>query len=120
MTYETRTNPAYAFLAYRRAILEHTINHLLEDAIGVEGDAPMVQLVSPLVFREDERVPKDDIVAFVQELEEQLAEVKTQMGKFMFVRIDGDTGGTKRKGRGSRAKSAGPVRGTGPDGRSLQ
>jgi hypothetical protein len=85
-----RTNPAYAELAYRRAILRHLVNHMLTRFVGRTGQPPAELIICDEVFREDSEVPNESIVAFVEELQEREASTALELGKFEFRRRDGE------------------------------
>jgi len=99
-----RTNPAYAYLAYRKAILDYTISHLSGDVIGADGLEPTVHIISEDVFREDEKVPPEDVYSFVEELEEMRAHLVVEMGRFEFVRKEEEDVKGKQRAAGKRPR----------------
>ena len=82
------TNPAYKELAYRKAILRHTINFLMNDVIGASGTPPKHTIISEDVFEADRKVDQDTVLAFVEQLQEVEAETKVEMAKFEFRKND--------------------------------
>lgn len=103
-----RTNPAYAALAYRKAILDHAINYYLTNCTGANGVPPQSEIVCNDVFAEDRVLPQDVVMEFVEDLQREAQDIQTQMGQFQFRR-DNDaerqpTG--KKKGRRARKNQA--------------
>lgn len=102
------TNPAYKELAYRKALLQHTIHLLVKSAVGTNGSPPTDVVVCSDVLSDEERViDPDHIMWFIQELELEKAQVALEMGRFGFVeRKDGQGKLTTRRktSRRSRAK----------------
>ena len=90
MTRTIRTNPAYAYLAYRRAVLRHTINWLRSEYVGQDGVSPKDKILCEDVFREDSEIPPEEIYQFVEELQEQEAQVQLEINRFDFVKKDND------------------------------
>jgi predicted mannosyl-3-phosphoglycerate phosphatase (HAD superfamily) len=88
MTRPMKTNDAYAYLAYRKAIIQYTINHLMIDVLGVNGTEPKQKIFSDQVFRSDSEVPHDEIQQYVEELQEREAQLNLEMGKFEFKKVD--------------------------------
>jgi hypothetical protein len=102
-----RTNPAYAYLAYRKAIIGHTITYLLSNVVGSEGLDATVRIVSDDVFREDEDVPTEEVQSYVDELQEEEARLSLEMSQFEFVRakkLGVPESGTTREVRHVRKK----------------
>lgn len=85
-----RTNPAYANLAYKKAILDHCVTLLQTEFTRAYGDDEPNQFVlSEDVFREDSQVPEEEIIEFISELQERSESIKLQMRKFTFVKEHG-------------------------------
>jgi hypothetical protein len=102
MTTPIRTNPAYAYLAYRKAILKHTINYLLSDVVGANGYAPKTTLVCDDVFREDSDVPPEEVLTFVEQLQQEEADLQLEMNKFDFRKPDAQPQSPKVKKKAAR------------------
>lgn len=113
MTRTRLTNPAYAYLAYRRAIMLATINHLRETYTTINGTDPKGTIVCEEVFQADAEVPNDEILQFIEELQEREAHLKLEMNKFEFIKKDdgedqeqkaAPSGGSRKKktGKGRR------------------
>jgi len=85
-----KTNPAYAYLAYRKAILKSTINWLTSEYVGFDGVSPKGSLICEEVFRDDSEIPPEDIYSFVEELQEEESRLQLELNKFDFVRKDDD------------------------------
>lgn len=84
----TRTNPAYAALAYRKAVIAEVIERLNGEYTSAMGDNPSRVIISDDVIREDSEVPEKDIGAFVEELQQEQESLRLQLLKFDFVRRD--------------------------------
>lgn len=83
-----RTNPAYAALAYQKAVLKYTINFLMENVVAAHGGDPREVIVCEDVFREDSEVPIDNVLSFIENLQEQQADIQLQINKFEFRQRD--------------------------------
>lgn len=113
MSRPTKTNPAYAALAYRKAIVQYVAENIKARFIGVTGDPPE-RLMCEEVFPVDAEVPVEDIAQYYTELAEEEAKIDLEMGKFEFTRkADGRTdqqltaGSGARRSRSRRSKSKG-------------
>lgn len=112
-----RTNPAYLHLARRKTILRHMVNYMMGDLVGANGDEPKETLICEEVFQVDAVVPTDDILGFVEEMQEKEAVVQLEMNKFQFTRDTDEQhdatepeepqspGGSKQKGGKGGGKS---------------
>ena len=80
------TNPAYLELAYRRAIVRHVANFLINRFVGKTGQAPAEVIVSDEVFREDSEVPSQFVLAYAEELRDLEGVLALELGKFEFRR----------------------------------
>lgn len=81
-----KTNPAYAALAYRKAIIHTLIYKLKRDCIGDSSNPPKEKLVSEDVFPVDGEVPVEEVALFVEELVDQKEAIELEMAKFEFTR----------------------------------
>ena len=81
----TRTNPAYAYLAYRRAIIQELVGHLQNQYLGARGD-DVCKLTSDQVFPVDAEVPLAEVEQFVAELLQKDAFLELEMAKFEFTK----------------------------------
>lgn len=84
MTRTQRTNPAYAFIAYRRAILKHVTALLTRDYCSLPNEEPAKHIYSDEVFLCDREVPSEDIGQFIEELEREDAKLLLDLNKFEF------------------------------------
>lgn len=84
----TRTNPAYAALAYKKAILGEVIARLSGEYTAAMGDQPSRVIVSDDIVREDSEVPEEEIGAFIEQLQQEEESLRLQLLKFDFVRRD--------------------------------
>lgn len=100
----SRTNPAYAELAYRKAIVGEVIQLLRNGYTAAYGDEPEKEIVSEDVFREDSTVPEGVVVDFIQDLERQEADLELELNRFEFVKREGEHGSgvTDKKAQASR------------------
>ncbi len=83
-----RTNPAYAALAYRKAILGEVIARLTVDYTAAMGNNPSRVIVCEEVLREDSDVPPGEIGSYLEELQQQEESLRLELLKFDFVRRD--------------------------------
>jgi len=84
MTRTQRTNPAYAFIAYRRAILKHVSALLTRDYCSLPNEEPAKHIYSDEVFTCDREVPSEDIGLFIEDLEREDAKLLLELNKFEF------------------------------------
>jgi hypothetical protein len=84
MTRTQRTNPAYAFIAYRRAILKHISALLTRDYCSLPNEEPAKHMYSDEVFLCDREVPSEDIGLFIEDLEREDAKLLLDLNKFEF------------------------------------
>ena len=82
----SRTNPAYAELAYRKAIVGEVIQLLRTGYTAAYGDEPEKEIVSEDTFREDSAVPEAVVEAFIEGLERDEADLALELNKFEFVK----------------------------------
>lgn len=102
-----KTNPAYAHLAYRKAIYTEAImllrrKYLADDA----GDAPC-KLICEEVMLGDSEVPQEEVHQFLNELETERAGLDLEMRKFEFVRKNESQRTQGSPGRFSKKASKG-------------
>jgi hypothetical protein len=79
-----RTNPAYATLAYRRAIVHAMVTHLREEYMALSSSSPAKEMFSEDVFREDSQVPTEAIQQVIEELEQEGEHLRLELAKFKF------------------------------------
>lgn len=104
MNTPTKTNPAYAALAYRRTILNEVVFHLRRKFLGVDGD-PQSKLVCEEVLYTDHIVPLVEVEAFVDDLIDEEAQLSIEMGQFEFKqRHNGQSSRTKARRSGWKAR----------------
>lgn len=80
-----RTNPVYAALAYRRTIIHNTIIMLKREFIGLDAE-PNKKMICEDVLHSDSEVPSEEIIQFVEELEQQQHDLTLEMNKFEFTK----------------------------------
>jgi hypothetical protein len=91
MSRPTRTNPEYAAMAYRKALLGVCVAHLTRHT-GAMGEDPVGSIVSEDVVREDSLVPEEEIVDFITEMQQEQESLRLEMSRFDFVkRVDDDS-----------------------------
>lgn len=94
----TRTNPVYAQLAFRRAIISHVVSLLSSDYTSVMGgEQPEKVIHAEDVFPEDNPVPEEEIQDYISELELSDEELRLEMLKFNFVRQDEKTDQVRKR-----------------------
>lgn len=103
MSTPTRTNPAYAHLAYQVAIAERLIEDILEKYIGNEVATPIVEIECTQLVRDDAIVPQDEILHFVDRLKNHKAQLDRELTRFEFVRRPDE------QGLGTNAASVNPL-----------
>jgi hypothetical protein len=107
----SRTNPAYAELAYRKAIVGEVIQLLRTGYTSAYGDEPEKEIISEDTFREDSAVPEMVVVDFIQGLERQEADLELELNRFEFVKREEEhVAVTKPKAKTSRKKRSQPRR----------
>lgn len=88
MTRTAKTNPAYAYLAYRKAVLDHLVFLLHRDYVGLDGLDPKNSILSEDVFNCDAQVPIDEILQFVEEMQKESMQIQFELSRFEFRRKD--------------------------------
>lgn len=81
----TKTNEAYASLAYRKSIVQHLTAYVKRSFIGLDGE-PKETLICEDVFQVDSEVPPEEFVSYMEELYQEEAELDLEMRKFEFAR----------------------------------
>lgn len=111
MPQPTKTNPAYAHLAYQGAIRDAVIELIMEKYVGNDMSPPELDIECAQLVREDAIVPLDEILHFVNELKDGKMLVDRELRRFDFVRRDDEQGslGTGYAGALQPAKSAKPA-----------
>jgi hypothetical protein len=84
------SNPAFATLAYQHSIIQHLISDMLEEYYGSDTQEPRKHIICEHLPREDEVVPTDEILFFVEELKDKRTQLEAEMRRFEFVRKGGD------------------------------
>ena len=84
MANTNRTNPAYAYLAYRRAIINHVTHLLMTDYVAPTDGEPNEYILSDDVFKTDSQVPISEIKQYLEELQVEDAALQLEMNKFEF------------------------------------
>lgn len=84
MANTNRTNPAYAYLAYRRAIINHVTHLLVTDYMAPTDGEPNEHIFTDEVFRTDSQVPLSEIQSYLEDLQIEDAKLQLEMNKFEF------------------------------------
>jgi len=92
MANTNRTNPAYAYLAYRRAIINHVTHLLVTDYVAPSDGEPNEYIFSDDVFKTDSQVPISEIKQYLEELQVEDASLQLEMNKFEFRANDSPEG----------------------------
>jgi hypothetical protein len=98
MPQPTKTNPAYAHLAYQGAIRDAVIELVMERYVGNEAAPPEQEIECAQLVREDAIVPLDEILHFVNELKDGKLVIDRELGRFEFTRRDDEQGLHSRDG----------------------
>jgi hypothetical protein len=100
-----RTNPAYAALAYRRTIIHNMIILLKREFVGLDAE-PNRKMICEDVLHADSEVPAEEIIQYVEELEQEQHELTLELNKFEFTRKGGDDAKFQQaKARGSNGRN---------------
>jgi hypothetical protein len=83
----TKTNPAYAELAWRRAIVVQLMDDLRENYLALSSSVPKKTIICEDVFREDSVVPEHALSTIYEELEREAENLKLELGKFSFGKV---------------------------------
>ena len=81
-----KTNPAYAHLAYRKAITKSLAIHLHRTFLGDELGEPQGVIISEDVFSVDQQVPVEEVQRFIEELNDNVAKLDVELAKFSLTR----------------------------------
>lgn len=100
------TNAAYKELAYRKALLRHTISLLMNRAVGSNGNPPVDTIICEDVFEVDKEVDQDHILDFIEELQLEEAQVRLEMSQFAFGKKDDQSKLTARRKAGRKGTRA--------------
>jgi len=108
-----RTNPAYAHIAYRKAILGRTIQFLSDNFLALSADEPKDVILCEDVFREDSEVDIRSIEEYIEELQQEEESLRLELAKFDFVKKDEHEGfrGKKKEAGGAPGQQAGAEEG---------
>jgi hypothetical protein len=87
-----RTNPAYAHLAYRRAIVVKLLDYLREEYLTLSSAEPRNELICDEVFSADAVVPAAEITLVAEELEQESEHLRLELGKFTFGKVQEEHG----------------------------
>jgi hypothetical protein len=109
----SRTNPEYAQLAYRKAIIRWTNRVLRQTFLGDEMSEPKETLTSDEVFAVDSRVPQEAIQDYLDTLSAETAEIDRALGSFKLERYGHDQRSQKDQ-HNQRAQSKGKKGHVGP------
>ena len=80
-----KTNPAYAELAYKKALLGEAIDHFgrFTEALGLPARG---EVHSEDLIRSDSKVPENVVNSFIVDLRQQRETVMLEMARFDFVK----------------------------------
>lgn len=99
-----RTNPAYAHLAYRKAIIGRVVQFLSDEFLARSSDEAKDVLLCEDVFREDSEIPEETIEEYIEELQMKEQALQFELAKFEFVkRGDDDAVANKAEEAGAKA-----------------
>ena len=102
----TKTNPAYAHLAYRKTIVAQLKVHLREKYMSLSSPEPEEVMLCEDVFHQDSNVPVEEVQGVVEELEQEEESLRLQMSQFSFSKQEETNGllnSTKNKSSGTQA-----------------
>lgn len=85
MTHQLKTNPAYAHIAYQKAMTQETIALLETRYLKADGSEPKPVYCED-VFQADSEIPEEEILFFVRRLHQQKADLTLELQKFEFTR----------------------------------
>jgi hypothetical protein len=85
-----KTNPAFAHLAYRRAVIVQLVQDLRDNYMQLSDPEPKRTIVSDDVFRDEATVPQEELVSVMQEMELEAENIRLEMLKFTFTRKETD------------------------------
>jgi len=85
MSKPLRTNPVYAHLAYRKAILTRAAVFIRRTYLGDELTDPKEVLVCEDVFPQDAQIPQEEFQHYLEHLNEEIADVSRQLSRFQLV-----------------------------------
>lgn len=111
-----KTNPVYASIAYRKAIVTATIALVRRQFCIDDSGKARAALVCEEVFHVDAQVPEEEFLNFLNELEDERAKLDLQLRRFTLVEQkneskgqegNGGKGSRHRKGRGKTSGAQG-------------
>jgi hypothetical protein len=103
-----RTNPSFAYLAYRKTIINRTIVFLRRQYLPDEQSQPREVLVCEEVFPVDSHTPPEEVQNYIEHLTEEVAELDRQIRGFEFVSPkQGQHEQKKQKGQGQQHSKSG-------------
>lgn len=113
MSKPLRTNPAYAHLAYRKAILNRTITFIRRTYLGDELTDPKEVLICEEVFPQDAQIPQEAFQHYLEELNEEAAAINVELSKFQLIApiSQGRHEQKKKKGPGQQHPQGGQSHG---------
>jgi arylsulfatase A-like enzyme len=85
MSKPLRTNPAFAHLAYEKAITTRIKVFLRRTYLGDEQSKPRETLVCEEVFPIDAHIPQESIQHYIEQLSEKEADLDRQLKRFELV-----------------------------------
>jgi len=103
-----KTNPAYASLAYRKAIVQFVSSSIKTRLLGLTGE-PTERLLCDDVFPVDAEVPAEELVDFIGELNEEEARLDLEMNKFEFTRRANATPEQRQHSKKKKRKKSRPA-----------
>jgi len=119
----SRTNPAYAALAYRKAVLHSVVTFLDRQFLSPSGVAARETMFSDEVFQIDGEVPQLDISQYMEGLVTEMEIISLEMAKFEFTRkqkTDEPVTTTKEiQSKQVGGKQGGKAPGQGPRGKNV-
>lgn len=96
MNRPTKTNPEYAAMAYRKALLRTCVVHLTKFT-GAMGEDPSGKIISEDVIREDSEVPEEDIVDFITDMQQEADTLRLEMARYELVKREETNGESKQR-----------------------
>ena len=106
----TRTNPAYAALAYRKAIVAELVARLQHDYTAAMGENPSRVIISDEVPKVDSEVPEEEIGMYIEELQQEEESLRLELLKFDFVRRDEQAEEVRVKPKAAKGKRVGATK----------
>jgi hypothetical protein len=104
------TNPAYAALAYRRAVLGEVVSLLSREYTEQNGVPAKGVIYAEEISRSDSEVPQEEIGRFMEELQQEEESLRLELAKFDFVRRDEQKPKQVRKPQAKKSTRKAPRR----------